>query len=193
MIETTLYIMVGGSGSGKTEFAKYHLIKGAGWYYVSRDDIRYSIIKDDEEYFSHEKEVYAEFIKRIVWGIKNDDIHYVIADATHLHWGSREKLLNSLIRAGIDLKTIDIIPVMLKTDIVESIHRNDKREGRAKVAHSVIRSMNKTITDPITDNFEYTAIMYVNNGPVYTEKPKFMYHKNDIKMKEVPIKEVLKK
>ena len=185
-------MMVGVSGSGKSEFAKNHLIKGSGWYYVSRDQVRYSIIKEEDEYFSHEEEVFEECVKKIVWGLKNADLHYIIADATHLSESSRMKLLNALVKAGINLNSIDIIPVMIKTDIIVSLKRNSQRKGREKVPDNVIRKMALSLTDPIVDKFQYTAIMYVTEDDTYyTDTPKIMYHKNDIKMKEIPIKKVL--
>ena len=51
----TLYIMCGAPASGKTWFAKHNLCNGPGWYYVSRDEVRFSLLKDDEDYFSREE------------------------------------------------------------------------------------------------------------------------------------------
>lgn len=189
----TLYIMVGISGAGKTEFVKSKLIKGPGWYHVSRDTIRFALLGETDKYFDHEEEVYNKFTQTIAKELQNDNNYYVVADATHLNKGSRMKLLNSLKNSGIDLTTIDIIPIMMRTDIIESIRRNEQREGLAKVPTNIIKSMSKSLTDPSTDDYKYTAIMYVDNGPHYTEKPKFMYKKNDIRMKEISIKDVIKK
>lgn len=33
--------------------------------YISRDEIRYSMISDKDEYFSKEKEVFNEYVKQI--------------------------------------------------------------------------------------------------------------------------------
>lgn len=192
MNDKTLYIMVGVPGSGKSYFAKNHMVKGAGWYYVSRDAVRYSIIKEEDGYFSHEKEVFMEFIKLITMGLRNPDIHYVIADATHLHWASRHKLLKALSIAGNDLNVIDIIPVMIDPDIKTAIERNDKRFGREKVDSAIIKHMYSSMTDPITDEFKYTAIMYVRDKPEEESvKPRRFYQKNEVRMKEVPIKSVI--
>ena len=48
----TLWLMCGAPGSGKSYFAKNILINDDHWFYVSRDEIRFRIIKNDEEYFS---------------------------------------------------------------------------------------------------------------------------------------------
>ena len=47
--------MVGCPGSGKSTWAKKHL---PDTYYVSRDEVRFSLLQDGEDYFSHEKEVF---------------------------------------------------------------------------------------------------------------------------------------
>ena len=52
MSNTNLWIMVGIPGSGKSYFAKNILMTDDSWQYISRDEVRFSIIKDDEEYFS---------------------------------------------------------------------------------------------------------------------------------------------
>ena len=164
MREKTLYIMVGAPGSGKTWFAKQRLITGPGWFYVSRDEIRFSIIKEEEDYFSHEKEVYLEFIKKIVKGLKDPDIYYVIADATHLNWSSRNKLINNLIMAKLGLNEINIIPIVIESNIDDIFKRNKQREDRAVVPNSILKKMINSMTDPKQDPFSYTGIMYVDNS-----------------------------
>ena len=155
----TLWIMVGIPGSGKTYFAKHNLMQGPGWWYVSRDEIRYSLVKENEEYFSKETEVFEQFISKIKAGLDEEGIYNVIADATHLNTKSRQKLINALHR-----NNIQIIPVVMQTDLLNSLKQNDMRDGRAKVSHSAIRRMNAQLEDPVEDSFNYTAIMYVNNN-----------------------------
>lgn len=170
-MDKTLWIMCGAPGSGKTWTAKNILMKGLGWRYISRDEIRYSIIRDDEEYFSHEDEVFNVFVKKIKTALNEEGIFNVIADATHLNWSSRRKLLTAL---GQDKKkTCDIIPVVLQTSIERTIEQNEKREGRACVPRSVLRRMSLSMTDPKDDGFEYAAIMYLNYNDIqgYISKP----------------------
>lgn len=171
MREKTLYIMVGVPGSGKTWFAKQRLIIGSGWFYISRDEIRFSILQPGEKHYSHEKEVFTEFIKRLVKGLKNPDIYYVIADATHLNWNSRHKLMHYLELAGIRLNEINIIPIVIQSNIIDITERNSSRAEGEIVPASEINGMLQRMTDPKEDNFNYTAIMYVNNAKHhYVEK-----------------------
>ena len=153
--------MCGAPGSGKTWFAKNKLIKDSNWDYISRDEVRFSMIKDDEEYFSHETAVFNEFVKKIavalVWGSDN-----VIADATHLNWGSRRKLLKAL-KWYYPMETLDVIPVVIDAKLEDILERNKLRDGRARVPEETIHRMYRNISDPVKDPYKYTAIMRVKN------------------------------
>ena len=66
-----LFIMMGAPGAGKSTFIKN--LKGESGIPISRDQIRFSMVKEDEPYFSKEKEVYKEFSTRcagLFWIIK---------------------------------------------------------------------------------------------------------------------------
>jgi len=52
-----VYIMCGCPGSGKTTWLKDHVKPGSA--IISRDAIRFSLLKEGEDYFSHEEEVTA--------------------------------------------------------------------------------------------------------------------------------------
>ena len=146
-----LYVMIGIPGSGKTKYAKeylkdyletclYKTVK-----YVSRDEIRFSYLKDDDEYFSKETDVYNKFIDEIIDGF----IHYdcVIADATHLSRGSRAKLLGTLYR---DIKdyNINVIGIVMDTPPSVCLERNNKRKGRECVPEDSLKSMCNAFTIP---------------------------------------------
>jgi len=157
----TLWLMCGAPGSGKTWFAKNKLMKGYGWDYISRDEVRFSMIKDGEEYFSHETAVFNEFVEKIAialdWGHDN-----VIADATHLNWGSRRKLLKALSKNCV-LEDVDVIPVVIDVKLEDILERNKLRDDRARVPEETIRRMYSSISDPAKDPYKYTAIMRVRN------------------------------
>lgn len=159
MNEKMLWVMCGVPGSGKSWVAKHILMRGLGWRYVSRDDVRFEIVKDDEEYFSHETKVYNEFIRRIKTALNEEGVFNVIVDATHINWASRRKLLKAL---GLDGDSV--ICVVVQNEMDEIIENNESRSGRAVVPRSVVRRMSNQMTDPLTDPIKYQGIMYINNS-----------------------------
>lgn len=136
-------------------------MKGRDWEYISRDEIRFSIVKNEEEYFSHEKEVFHKFAERIasalIW-----DTDDVVADATHLNWGSRRKFLEAL-KKYVPLEEVDVIPVVIDAKLKDILERNALRDGRARVPEETIRRMRASMSDPEKDPYKYTAIMRVKN------------------------------
>ena len=137
-----LYIMMGAPGSGKSTFIENHLNYDIHKW-ISRDMIRFSIVSENEEYFSKEKEVFKEYIRRI-----NECLNRgwdVFADATHLNKASRNKLIRSL-----NLQSVSSIEVIwIKTPLEECLKRNKKREGtRAYVPETAIRNMHASIEAP---------------------------------------------
>lgn len=138
-----LYVMIGIPGSGKSTYAKTHLVD-KNTRYVSRDEIRFSLIKEDEDYFSKEDEVFETFLDTIRVGLASD--LNIIADATHLNPSSRMKLLASLYE---DLKDVDVIGVFMRTPVKTCIARNEMRkETRSYVPPYVINSMAKKLKQP---------------------------------------------
>ena len=83
-----LYLMVGIPGAGKSTYLRERL--GPDDVYISRDNIRFHFLKEGEDYFSHETEVYKEMVRQIKQGLINGFNVYV--DATHLNQASRNKL-----------------------------------------------------------------------------------------------------
>lgn len=137
-----LMIMVGLPGSGKSTFARHYVEQSPvmSTIWVSRDDIRYSLLSDGDEYFSKEKEVFDFFIKAINAGLAEGKD--VIADATHLNSRSRKKLLSH-----ITVSNIQIEAWIMGTAFEECLKNNAKRSGRACVPEKVIFDM--------LQNFEY--------------------------------------
>lgn len=159
MNEKMLWVMCGVPGSGKSWVAKHVLMRGLGWRYISRDEVRFEIVKDDEEYFSHETKVYNEFIHRIKTALNEEGVFNVIVDATHINWASRRKLLKAL-----GLEGDGVICVVVQNEMDEIIENNESRSGRAVVPRSVVRRMSNQMTDPLTDPIKYQGIMYINNS-----------------------------
>lgn len=137
-------VLCGIPGSGKSTWIKNHLASFSGYTkVVSRDDIRFSIVKEDEEYFSHETEVYNKFIEEIKDGIEHCDT--TIADATHINVASRSKLLRSL---GDSIKNIKIMAVVIKPSLDVALAQNAQREGRKLVPRGQVRRMYYQFTKP---------------------------------------------
>lgn len=161
-----LYVMVGLPGSGKSTEAKrlqeYSNAHGKAAAIVSRDQIRFSMLGENEKYFNKEKQVFNMYVKEIQEKLRDPALQIVIADATHINECSRNKLLNAL-----DLAGVEIAIFYCNTDTKTCIERNALRTGRAKVPKSAIKSM--------SNNFE---------APSYLEKYKYQFiamnnHKED--------------
>lgn len=137
-----LYMMVGIPGSGKSHFlANNNFVKP--YKIVSRDQIRFSLVKEDEPYFSKEEEVFNKFVEEIKSGLDNG--YNVFADATHLNERSRSKLLRAL---GSSLKNIKVDAIVVRPPFNTVIEQNAKRTGREFVPLSAIRRMNSQFTMP---------------------------------------------
>lgn len=150
-----LYLMCGIPGSGKTTWCHNHLTDNDT--YVSRDEIRFSIVREDEEYFSHETEVFDTFVNRINEGLKSGKNVY--ADATHLNKASRNKLLNNL---NNDLYN-HVYVVYLKEHLSTALERNEERKNsRSYVPRSQLRRMAYSLEEPTVDE-RFDTIYVIEN------------------------------
>lgn len=155
----TLHILMGTPGSGKSTWIQNHLDEHTVW--ISRDDVRFSIVAEDEEYFSKEKQVFKEFIRRIDNALENG--YDVFADATHLNKASRNKLL----RAVNHKLALNVDVIWIKTPLSECIYRNDNRKGtRSFVPRSVIRRMFYQIEKPEFEEGFNTIYIVEDNQPI---------------------------
>ena len=118
-----LFIMCGVPGSGKSYFAKKYL-EDKNTIYVSRDEIRFSLLEEKDNYFDKEKQVFKTFVSEIAKGL--DSSYNVIADATHLNPASRNKLLSNL---RYDYNNTEINVVVMRTPLETCLERNETRRG----------------------------------------------------------------
>lgn len=155
----SLVLMMGVPGSGKTTYAKKFI--GDNDIYVSRDEIRFELVTEDEPYFSKEDEVLKAFISKVDEGITKAK-RYVVADATHLNAGSRAKLLKNLHN-----KPDNVYVLYVAVPLEVALERNAQRSGRALVPETSIRNMFQSLSLPkkeegidvvllLDENYKYT-------------------------------------
>ena len=137
-----LIMMVGIPGSGKSTWVKNN--KSETDVVVSRDAIRFSLLKHDDDYFAHENEVFTKFIHQIRDALVCDKT--VIADATHLSRASRAKVLNNVAKLADEIEA-----VWINTPIETAFAQNDMRDGRAWVKHGIIRRMHFSMEAPTAE------------------------------------------
>lgn len=130
-----VWLLSGVPGSGKTTWVKEQIAKNGG-VHCSRDEIRFSLLKEGEDYFSHENEVVKLWFEKVNEAILNSEIENIYIDATHLTERARKNTISELPEGDYDIATVFFqIPLEICLD------RNSKREGRAFVPPSVIESM----------------------------------------------------
>ena len=153
-----LIIMCGAPGCGKTTWAKKYCEVHPNTLHVSRDAIRFSLLKEDEYYFSHETEVLETFYNNIANGLREGKD--VIADATHLTRKARITCIDN-IKKKLNKFPYRIEIIFIQPPLHICILRNDKRTGRAFVPHSSIRRMWMCMEDPEKDGIKYSRIIYI--------------------------------
>lgn len=147
-----LFLMSGVPGAGKSTFLKNRVKKDTS-VVISRDVIRFSIVKPDEDYFSHEDEVLEIFWKQINEALaagKN-----VFVDQTSLTPKARKWLLQHV--EGYEHANL----IWIDEDIETCLERNEMRRGtRAYVPKSVIRRMNAQFIEPSLEEGFYRIYRY---------------------------------
>lgn len=111
------------------------------WEYVSRDEVRYEWVTDQEHYFDKEKDVFKEFCNRIDMHLINGKT--VFADATHINVKSRNKLLN-----GLSVIPDKKIAIIVDTPFEECMKRNAAREGITRVPDKTMYQMHNSFRPP---------------------------------------------
>ena len=152
-----LYLMIGPAGSGKTTWIREHAIPGVSAH-ISRDRIRFSMVKEDEYYFSREDEVYMEFVRQICRALSYETkwVDEIYVDATHLTKKSREKLVREIDNF---CPSYDLIAVIVKPELEQCLAQNAQRSGREFVPETVIRNMCESFQHPLNDDLYYKYII----------------------------------
>jgi len=147
-----LYVMCGCPGAGKSTFIQKYLNK-ENMVIVSRDEIRFSLLQPNEDYFSHEGEVLNK-----LWEKTNTALSQgknVVVDQTSLTPKSRRWLLSHI--HGYD--TVKLI--WIDEDIFTCLERNEKRKGtKSYVPRGKIRRMHEQFVEPTLDEGFNTIFKY---------------------------------
>ena len=131
-----LILMCGPPGAGKSTLLKEAIDTDIAKV-VSRDQIRFDLLKDGDDYFAYEDEVWEKFIEEIQEGIENEKYYSVYADATHLSPKARKKVIQALnIPKGVELGAINF-----NVPVETCLERNARRSGRALVPEDAVRNM----------------------------------------------------
>ena len=136
-------------GSGKTTWAKNQLRKKSD-IHISRDEIRFSLLQKGEDYFAHEQEVFDTFVNHITSALLDTESYRIFADASHLNYKSRMKLINAL-KGRVNFNNIDINYIWMYMTLETCLKRNANRKGRAFVPESIIKKMYQSQQEPEID------------------------------------------
>ena len=148
-----LTIMMGIPGSGKSTWARAN--KKENDVIVSRDEIRFGLLKEGEEYFAHENQVISTFLTDI--RIALSEGHNVFADATHLTKKVRARVIE-YVKGFAD----EIECVWIDAPLEIAFKQNDKRQGLAWVKHGIIRRMAFSIEEPEeSEGFDKITVVIV--------------------------------
>ena len=151
MKQKNLWLLAGCPGSGKSHW----VARQSSATVVSRDAIRFSLLKDGDEYFSKEKEVKKEFLRQIQEALENGEEN-IYVDATHLNKFSRDWVLdNVFIPASYNINCIAVV-----TPLHVCLERNALREGRAVVPEKALRDMyNRFVLPTPIEKFDHVYVL----------------------------------
>ena len=145
MKQKRVFVLSSPAGCGKTTWVKKQIAEHGG-IHVSRDEVRFSMVSEDEDYFAHEDEVFAEWIRQCQEAIDDDVNEDIYIDATHLTDKARANTVN---RLEFDTENVSLICVRFNVPIEVCKYRNSLRQGRAKVPEDVINKMYQRYSYPI--------------------------------------------
>ena len=154
-----LYVVIGIPGSGKTTFLNKYVNKETSAI-ISRDETRFSLLKDGEDYFSHEKEVY-----NILWNNINNELaagRNVFVDQTSLTIRSRKWLIKH-VKGYHHLNAL-----WIDTPLEICLERNEKRKGtKTYVPRFTITNMKQQFKEPSLEEGFYRIFRFKNNKLTY--------------------------
>lgn len=146
-----LIMFCGIPGSGKSteahRMAGSLTARGITVEHISRDELRFSMISDESEYFSKEKEVFSKFVEKMNNSLNKNNC--TIIDATHISKASRAKIL----RRVEDPANVRLLVLYLTTPIDVCKQQNGLRTGREQVPQEAIERMAEQFETPTEKEF----------------------------------------
>ena len=121
------------------------------------------IVDDEEEYFSHESEVFEKYVSCIVDACKS--FGCAVADATHISKASRRKLFRALDARMKGRYDINII--YFDVPLGTCLKRNKLRDGRALVPEQAIYSMHNQLSAPEYNEHEAITEIWKIGGRLF--------------------------
>ena len=115
-----------------------------GMCWVSRDEFRFALVKENMEYFSREDEVFQMFIQRINDLLTVGDVETIYVDATHLNPKSRSKTVNRINRDNVE----EMNCIYFTTPFEVCLDRNSFRQGRQCVPETAMYNMARSYSKP---------------------------------------------
>ena len=164
MKKKKVYLLSGPPASGKSTWVREHMTPQSEW--ISRDRVRFSIVKEDEEYFSHEDEVFDTFIAYINQTLENPNIEEIFIDATHINKKSRYKTISRINMKNVE--ELNCVWFNVRCEVCQI--RNSMRSGRECVPSAAIDNMFKGYKYPDYDE-KFDNIYIVNENGETREAP----------------------
>jgi predicted kinase len=130
----TVFMLAGVPGCGKSTFA-FNMMRQMDDCLISRDNIRFMLLKDDDDYFAREDDVRRMFFQAIKNNTSNNEFKNIFIDATHLSRKVRSQVRNWIRRRPYQIAISFEVPLKV------ALERNAQRTGRAKVPETVIYNM----------------------------------------------------
>lgn len=154
--DNILYLMMGIPGAGKSTYAKQFALRN-NIQYISRDEIRFSLLQPTDNYFDKENEVMRALREKTNLALKNGP---VLVDSTNLSRKSRARLLNY-----IKTNYAAIVVLFVDTTISTALKRNALREKRERVPNEELIKMYSRIEIPCNngEDINYLITITENN------------------------------
>ena len=152
--ENVLYLMMGIPGSGKSTYAKQFASRNK-IQYISRDEIRFSLLQPTDGYFDKENEVMKILREKTNLALENGS---TLVDSTNLSEKSRARLLNY-----IKTECAAIVVLFMDTTVSTALKRNALRKKREK-AHDIPQTcLSSSCPHRLGNSIRATAIQMWNS------------------------------